>query len=146
MDRLLAVTLTLLVGGLVAFQPPANALLARHVGDLGAAFVSLIVSTLIVGTLLVTVGDPGDLGRLPRLRFEYVLGGIGGAAIVYVTIVTVRTLGAGGVAAALVCAQLVAAATIDRLGWLGLDETPLSASRLFGVLLLISGTLLLTTR
>jgi bacterial/archaeal transporter family-2 protein len=146
MDRLLAVTLTLCVGGLVAFQPPANALLARHVGDLGAAFASLVISTAIVGSLLVTVGDPGDLGRLPKPRLEYVIGGIAGAAIVYVTIVTVKSLGAGGVAAALVCAQLVVAALIDRLGWLGLDETPLNAHRLAGMALLIAGTLLLTTR
>ena len=146
MDRLLAVVLTLLVGGLVAFQPPANALLARHVGDLGAAFVSLVISTLIVGALLVTVGDAVQLQGLREFRLEYALGGIAGAAIVYVTIVTVRPLGAGGVAAALVCAQLIVAATIDRLGLLGLEESPLSASRLAGVALLIAGTLLLTTR
>ena len=71
MDRLLAVTLTLCVGGLVAFQPPANALLARHVGELGAAFVSLVISTVIAGTLLVVAGDPSDLGRLPRPKLEY---------------------------------------------------------------------------
>jgi bacterial/archaeal transporter family-2 protein len=146
MDRLLAVTLTLCVGGLVAFQPPANALLARHVGDLGAAFASLVISTVIVGTLLVVAGDPSDLGRLPRPKLEYVIGGIGGAAIVYVTVVTVKSLGAGGVAAALVCGQLLVAALIDRLGWLGLDETPLSAHRIAGVALLIAGTLLVTTR
>jgi hypothetical protein len=31
MDRPLAIVATLLVGGLVAFQPPANALLSREV-------------------------------------------------------------------------------------------------------------------
>jgi len=57
-DKAAAVIAILLVGGLVALQPPANALLARIAGDLGAAFASLLIATLIVGALLVTVGWP----------------------------------------------------------------------------------------
>ena len=52
MDRGPALAVTLVVGALVAFQPPANAQLARLVGDLGAAFTSLLFSTAIVGVLL----------------------------------------------------------------------------------------------
>src|SRR3954471_12178136 len=98
MGRPLAIFITLVTGALVASQPPANALLARRVGDLGAAFTSLLLSTLIVGALLVLAGETGQLGGLSGLRPQHLLGGIAGAAIVLVSLITVRPLGVGGVA------------------------------------------------
>lgn len=144
MDRNLALAATLAVGALVAFQPPANALLAREVGDLGAALTSLLVSAAIVGVLLVVVGDPGELRGLRELRPVHLLGGIGGAAIVLVGLITVRSLGAGGVTAALVATQLGASAVADRFGWVGLETTALTPGRLLGIALLLAGTWLVT--
>jgi transporter family-2 protein len=146
MDRGLALLVTLAVGALIAFQPPANAQLARHVGDLGAAFTSLMISTLIIGVLLVAAGEVSHLSGLGEFRPTYSLGAIGGAAIVIVTIVAVRPLGAGGLAAALVSTQLIASAVIDRFGWLGVQQIPLTAARVGGIVLLIVGTLLVTSR
>ncbi len=146
MDKAAAIIATLIVGGLVAFQPPANALLARMTGDLGAAFFSLAFSTVIVGVLLVVAGDVGELRGLSGLRPEHLIGGVAGAAIVVVSLITVRSLGAGGVTAALVAMQLILSAVIDRLGWLGLDRDPLGAQGWLAIVLLLAGTLLMTTR
>ena len=145
MDRNLALAATLAVGALVAFQPPANALLAREVGDLGAALTSLLVAAGIVGVLLLTVGDPAELRGLRELRPVHLLGGLGGAAIVLVSLITVRSLGAGGVTAALVATQLGVSALSDRFGWVGLEQSPLTASKLLGIGLLLGGTWLVTT-
>ena len=57
-------------------------------------------------------------------------------------LLTVRTLGAGGVTAATVAGQLTAAVVIDRLGVLGLEKTPITLARVIGVLLLFAGTVL----
>jgi transporter family-2 protein len=146
MDRAAALIATLLVGGLVAFQPPANALLARIVGDLGAAFVSLVLSAAIVGVALVAVGDLGELRGVSGYRPEHLLGAVAGAAIVVVSLVTVRSLGAGGVTAGLVAMQLIVSALIDRFGVLGLDATPLGWRGWLAIVLLLAGTLLMTTR
>jgi transporter family-2 protein len=146
MDRGLALVLTLVVGALVAFQPPANALLARHVGDLGAAFTSLLLSTLIVGVLLVVVGEPGRLSGLNELRPEHLLGGIAGAAVVAVSLITVRPLGVAGVTASLVATQVILSALIDRAGILGVAQHALTLPRLAGVALLIAGTVLVVSR
>jgi transporter family-2 protein len=145
MDRNLALAATLAVGALVAFQPPANALLAREIGDLGAALTSLLVAAVIVGVLLVVVGNPGDLGGLRELRPVHLLGGIGGAAIVLVSLITVRSLGAGGVTAALVATQLAVSALADRFGWVGLEASPLTPGRVLGIALLLAGTWLVTS-
>jgi transporter family-2 protein len=144
MTRWTALALTLLVGGVVALQPPANALLARITGDVAAAFTSLLLSTTVVGLLLLATGNVGDLAGLAHVRPVHVIGAFAGAAIVLVSLIAVRQLGAGGVAAALVVSQLVVAAIIDRLGWLGLDGSPLSAAKLAGFALLIAGTALIT--
>jgi transporter family-2 protein len=146
MDRTTALTASLLVGLLVAAQPPANAELGKHVGDLGAAFVSLAISLLIVSVLLLMAGDVGRLtSGLAHIRPEHALGGLAGAAVVLVSLIAVRSLGAGGVAAALVATQLIGAVILDRLGVLGLDGSPITLQRVAGVVLLLGGTVLVTS-
>lgn len=146
MERVAALVVTLLVGGLVALQPPANALLSRLVGDLGAAFVSLLLSTVLVGFALIAVGEPAQLKGITAIRPEHLLGAIAGAAIVVVSLITVRSLGAGGVAAALVAMQLTVSAVLDRYGVLGLDAIPIGWKGFVGIALLLVGTLLVTSR
>jgi transporter family-2 protein len=146
MDRPVAVIITLVTGGLVALQPPANELLARHVGNVGAAFVSLFISTALVGAVLVLAGDTGELRGIDSFRPVHLWGGIAGAAVVVITLITVKSLGASGVVAALVCAQLTVSAVLDRMGALGLEQTPLTWSRGAGIALLVAGTFLVTWR
>lgn len=146
MDRSTALIASLLVGLLVAAQPPANAALGRQVGDLGAAFVSLAISLVLVTILLVAVGDAGRLVTgLAHIRPEHALGGLAGASIVLVSLIAVRSLGAGGVTAALVATQIIGAVLLDRLGVFGLDGSPITLPRIAGVALLIGGTVLVTS-
>jgi bacterial/archaeal transporter family-2 protein len=144
MERLLAIAATLMAGALVAAQPPANSELGKQVGTLGAAFVSITISLLLIVVLLVGTGGVGQLSGLSNFRLEYALGGVAGAAIVSISLVTVRELGAGGVVAATVCSQLIVSLILDRLGVLGLSQTAITPPRLAGVALLIAGTVLLT--
>jgi bacterial/archaeal transporter family-2 protein len=143
-SRPVAIVCTLLAGALVAFQPPANASLSRHVGDLGAAFVSIMIAAVIIGALLVTIGHPGRLSGIGSIRPVHVLGGVGGATIVTVSLIAVRPLGAGALVALLVTSQLVVAVVIDRFGWLGLEHIGISATRVLGIALAIAGTILVT--
>jgi bacterial/archaeal transporter family-2 protein len=55
----------------------------------------------------------------------------------------VSSIGAGGVAAATITGQLTASIVLDRLGVLGLEETPITLERVLGVLLLLAGTYLI---
>ena len=117
MDRGLAVTLTVAVGGLIALQAPINAGLGKATGNVAAAFVSFAIGTLLLA-LLVARERPG---RRPQRRrstsnWYYLLGGVLGVAYVYTVLVTVSTIGAGAVAAATVTGQLTASVIIDRIG------------------------------
>ena len=61
----------------------------------------------------------GDIGRLAKaadVSWYYLIGGVLGAAYVTTVLLTVRTLGAGGVTAATVAGQLTMSVVIDRIG------------------------------
>ncbi len=142
MSRGVALICSLAAGGLVALQPPANAAMAKHVGDLGAALISLTISLVIIGVLLLLTGQPGRLSGLSSFRAEYALGGIAGALVVAVSLAAVRPLGAGGVIALLVAAQLVVSVVADRFGWFGLQHVGIGPGRVLGLVLVIAGTAL----
>jgi transporter family-2 protein len=146
MERLAAVLATVAVGALIALQPPVNAQLSRFTSVLGAAFVSTAISAVVLTVLMVVTGSFGDLRNIGNVPAGYLTGGLLGALLVSVTLVTVRTLGAGGVVAATVASQLIVSAVLDRLGVLGLEKAGLTPTRLIGFGLLIAGTALVTMR
>ena len=135
---------TVASGGLVALQAPINSLLAKAIGNFAAASINFLVGlgVLILITLVFASGF-GDLGEARGMAWYYwVGGGVVGAAYVTTVLITVRELGAGGVTAATITGQLGASIALDRAGVLGLPETPITASRVVGVGLLVAGTIL----
>jgi transporter family-2 protein len=142
--RSLALLSTLAVGGLIALQPPANAALARHVSDLGAALISAVIAVLILVVPFLVFGDPSRLSGLSAFKPEYALGGLGTASVVLVSLITVRSLGVAGVVSLLILGQLLIAIVADRLGWLGVTHVGLTPGRWAGVILIAAGTVLIT--
>lgn len=145
MSKELALLLTVAAGGLVAVQAPANNVISNTVGDFGAALVSFLVGTAIIVVLTFTVagGIGGDEGAPSPAWYYWILGGVGGAAIVVVTLITVRELGAGGATAAVIAGQLALSVVLDRAGVLGLDERAITWDKLVGIALLVVGTVLI---
>jgi transporter family-2 protein len=143
MDRGLAVVLTALAGGLIALQPPVNAGLARATGSLPASLISFAVGTVILAALVGFAGQAGNVASALDVRWYYIVGGLLGVCYVTTALITVSSIGAGGVVAATIAGQLTAAVLIDRLGILGLDETPITLERVAGVGLLLAGTYLI---
>ncbi len=145
MSKEVAVLLTVAAGGLVAAQAPANNVISNSVGSLGAALVSFLVGTAVILVLTFTVGGglSGDEGAESPAWYYWILGGVGGAAIVLITLITVRELGAGGATAAVIAGQLALSVVLDRAGVLGLDERAITWQKLLGIALLAAGTVLI---
>ena len=143
MDKGLAVFFMAAVGGLIALQAPINAGLGRATGSLPAALVSFVVGTVALAAIVVLSGKAGGVAEAANVNWYYLLGGLLGAAYVFTALVLVDEIGAGGVAAATVTGQLTTSVILDRLGVLGLEETPLTWERLLGVALLLGGTYLI---
>ena len=145
MERIAAVVATVFVGGLIALQPPVNSQLARYTTVLAASFINSVVATLVVGVVMLFAGGL-ELRGVADAPLVYLTGGLLGAALVTVSLVTVRPLGAGGVVAATVLGQLTVSALLDQAGVLGLEHRGLTPQRVTGLLLLLVGTLLVTSR
>jgi bacterial/archaeal transporter family-2 protein len=137
-----AAAATVVVGALIALQAPINSGLGKVTGTMPAAAVSFTVGTALLLAIVIVSGEAGSLSKALDVRWYYLVGGILGAAYVTTVLLTVRTLGAGGVTAATVAGQLTMSVVIDRLGFLGLEETPITLTRVIGVVLLFAGTLL----
>ncbi|MFN8151256.1 MAG: DMT family transporter [Solirubrobacterales bacterium] len=143
MDRSVAIALTAAAGGLIALQAPINAGLGRSTGSLAAALVSFGVGTIALAVIVVIAGEGGGVASISDVSPVYLLGGLLGAVYVTCALVAVPVVGAGGVAAGTITGQLIASLVIDRLGAFGLEQTPITFSRVAGVVLLMLGTLLL---
>jgi transporter family-2 protein len=142
-DRGVAVVLTAVVGGMVALQGPINSQLGKTIGTFQAAFFSFLTGTIILAVIAgLARGGFGQIAEARTLAPQYLIGGALGACYVSTVLVTVRTLGAGGIVAATIAGQLTMGVVIDQFGLLGLDKDPISAMKALGVLLLAVGTLL----
>jgi transporter family-2 protein len=109
-----ALVATIVVGGLIAAQPPINAELARRSSDIAAALLSVAISFVAIAILFLVVGDLTSLQKIRDAPPLYWTGGLFGALFVGVSLVTVRPLGAGTFFAALVSAQLIVGALLDH--------------------------------
>ena len=142
MDHGAAVALTVTTGALVALQAPLNAILGRSLGDVGAASVNFIVGAVALTAVAFAMGGYGTGADDAAPWYAWVGGGLLGAAYVTSVLITVRSLGATGVTAATIAGQLAMSLLADRLGILGLEEKPITAARVAGVVLLGLGTFL----
>jgi transporter family-2 protein len=139
-----AVAATVVAGGLVAMQAPVNAALSRVTGSLGAGAVNFAVGLAILILLTFLVGGGLAAGDdTEQLRWYYLAGGAMGVGIVVTTLITVKTLGAGGVTAATIAGQLTLSLVLDKVGFLGLSERSMSLERIIGVALLAAGVFLI---
>lgn len=143
MDRGAAAILVVGAGAVIGAQAPINGALGRIVGSWQAALVNFGVGFAILLALVAVVGGGfGGFSELPDAPWWALLGGACGVAIVTSSIVAVGALGAAGVTAAMVAGQLTASVVIDRFGWFGVREAPITAGKLAGVALLALGVYL----
>ena len=143
MDRGAAVLLTALTGGLVALQAPINSVLGRAIGTWQAAFVSFAIGTVALAMIAaLATGGLSQIAGVRHVSVIYLTGGLLGAAYITSVLVTVRTLGLGGVTAATIAGQLAISVVVDHFGLIGVAKQPISAAKVAGVVLLSIGTYL----
>lgn len=146
MDRSLAVLITVVAGGLIAFQAPINGRFGRTIGSFPAATISFTLGLLLLLAIVVVRGELGQLGQAAHVPWWYLLGGFMGAAYVTVVLTTVGTLGAGGVVAATILAQLTLSVVIDQFGLVGVEKSPVNPTQLVGIALLVVGVVLVVRK
>lgn len=143
MDRGVAAALMVVAGGFIALQSPINSRLGHAVGALQGAFVSFAVGTvvLLVAAALAR-GGLGRIGHVGDVSAIYLTGGVLGAGYVTSALVSVRSMGTGGVIAATIAGELTVAVLIDQFGWFGVTQQVITPARVLGIVLLALGVLL----
>ena len=141
--KAIAVMATAAAGGLVAMQAPINSGLGKAMGSLPAASFSFAIGVCaLVGITLASGDGFGRLGEVAGLDWYWLIGGLLGAVYVTTVLISVRTLGAGGVTAATIAGQLTMSVVLDQFGLLGLPKDPITLGKVIGVVLLSLGVYL----
>jgi bacterial/archaeal transporter family-2 protein len=139
-----AASLALIAGLAGSIQVAVMGRFGQRIGSFEALAANLLFSTLIATTVLVvmrqSVAGFGDALRSP---WWYWVGG-GGMGVVVVLTITVVTprIGTTATIGLLIAGQLAMGVLIDRYGWFGVEQVPLTWPRLLGVMLLAIGALL----
>lgn len=131
-------------GALLPLQALTNARLAGHLaGPLWAALANFGVGFVALSLFLLVSRFPvpgqAQLSGVPPLLF---VGGIMGAFFVAVSAFAVPKLGAAGMTTAIVASQLIASIALDHYGVMQ-NAQPITAPRLAGVFLLLTGAYLI---
>jgi transporter family-2 protein len=109
-----------------------------------AALVSTTVSTVFLLTLstVITRHPYPPLAKIHGTSWWIWTGGILGALYVALTLVLVKKLGSGVLFSAVVLGQMIAALLIDQFGLIGSPKHEITAPRVFGVVMIVSGVAL----
>lgn len=135
---MLGVLFSILAGAAMSFQGVMNTRLGERIGTMEAnAFVQCGAAVLSLAAL--AVWHPGDfsaLGETPKL---YWLSGALGLVITITVMLGIRDLSPTVSISVILIAQLLTAAVIDALGWLGSEKLALTWPKFVGLGLMLGG-------
>jgi transporter family-2 protein len=128
-------------GLLLTVQVGLNSTLGRAVGNVRfAVFISFAVGLVGILIYIVASREPwptrDSLSTVPPWAWW---GGLLGAFYVAVATLVGPRIGAAALLALTVLGQLLASTLVDQFGWLGFPVQPISATKIVGIVLLLSG-------
>lgn len=132
------------IGVLVSAQPPLNAILSRAVGNpFGATVISIFIA-FTCAVLILTVTGRGDISRttLATVPWWVYLAGVVGALFVASGAVIAPVTGALLYFVCIVAGQLLGSMAMDHFGAFGLAVREVSAWRLAGFGLVMTGAIM----
>lgn len=137
--------LAIIAGALLPLQAGLNAKMGNAVGNasLGALVSFLVGSAGIVLYLALIRTDFTQMQNAATVDWSVWLGGLMGAFYVIATIILVPKIGATLTFGLAVAGQMAFSLLADHYGWVGLPVNHITWQRFLGVLLIISGVLMI---
>lgn len=136
--------LAFLVGVAITVQAGVNANLRQAMGNpilaASISFGSGLIALLLM--LLATGGSVPSADAIKQVSWWKWMGGLMGAVYMITVIVSVPKIGTANLVSLSVAGQLVAAIILDHYGFMGFALHPANGWRLLGILLIITGVLL----
>jgi len=146
--KILFYLLPVFAGIAITIQAGVNSQLRVAINHpLLAALISFVVGTVALAVLLLFSKQVMPvLSEYSAISWYKYTGGLLGAFVVTVTLLSVKQIGAGNMVVLIVAGQLVTAVLMDHFGVLGLNENPISVQKLLGICLLIAGAWLVNKK
>ena len=141
-----AIFLSLVAGVAGSIQVAVSGALGKRVGVLEATGFGSVVGTLLVLALVLAAGRIGGITEAVRQPPWLWIGGLMGAIVVTTITFTAPRIGTFATIGLLIAGQLAMGVLIDYFGLFGLEKIPLSAARIFGLVLLAGGAVLVLKR
>ena len=146
--KILFYLLPVFAGIAITIQSGVNSQLRTAIQHpLMAAFISFVVGTIALAVLLIFSKEsiPG-LSQYSSVNWYKYTGGLLGAFVVTVTLVSVTQIGAGNMFVLIVAGQLITAVLMDHFGILRLKENPVNVQKFLGICLLVVGAWLVNKK
>ena len=142
--KILFMLAAFVVGALAPFQSAVNSQLGAKLSNpYQATFINFFVGLVLIFLCLALT--PMGLPEWRKVVIQppaLLLGGVFGAVFVFSGIFFLPKIGALAFFSWMVAGQLCVSVLLDHYGLMGVAQQPLSLSRLVGVVLLVSGMLL----
>lgn len=142
------ILIAVVVGSLMPVQAGINAQLTRYLQNpYLTATISFTTGSIALFILTLFKGvNFEEIKRMSTVSPIFYIGGILGAIFVSSTIFLIPKMGATSMIAAFITGQLLMSVLIDHYGLLGLSVTPISFTRVLGVILLFVGLFLVVKK
>lgn len=131
---------SLLAGVLICLQSVFNAQASEKLGLWQTNAIVHGVGFLVSFAIFLFVRD-GDWHKIGEVNKLYLLGGVFGAVIVFSVMKGVTAIGPAFSVSLLLISQLAVALLIDSFGLFGVEKVPLTASKVWGIAIMIVGVL-----
>lgn len=132
--------LPFLAGAVLPLQAGINGQLARQLSSVfAAALISFAVGSLALLLMTLSQREMPGLDALKALTWWHWSGGLLGAFFIATAAFAGPRVGALLFMVLVIAGQLVMAITLDHFGWAGFRESPITFSKLAGLLLIIAG-------
>lgn len=133
-------------GSVVAVMMRLNATLGAHIGVLESAFVVHLAGTLLALVVLVHRFNREFFGKIRKTPRHLFSGGLLGIGIVLIGNITVPVLGMVVTMSLFITADLLFCTTADHFGFFGLPPRCITRRRSLGLLLTLTGLILVFWR
>ena len=138
-----AMLLAVLYGISSSVQGPTNTALSTHVGRAKSSLVSFTGGALVLAIAVLLFGG-GNLGAASQVPFWQLCTGALGFVIIISTVYSTPRLGIALTLMILMFAKLLTGACLDAFGLLGLEQKIISPMRLFGLMLVAAGIIVVS--
>jgi transporter family-2 protein len=137
--------LALVAGAMMPTQAAINNKLAGYVqSPISAAFISFFIGTVGLSVYLIASGTPiASLWNIKDAPPVAWLGGLLGAFFVTCTVVLVPRIGVAMTFSLIVAGQMLITLVLDHFGFLGVPVKEISLARVFGILLITAGVVII---